>query len=198
MVRRAAILAASVLVSLAAADMAAAQRSGAPGPPGRGAGAAGPDFALLNRTARPVAQLYASPAGLGEWGYDRTGTTTVPPGGRHVVRLQDGAGCHQDLRILYRDGARQDLPDLDICVTREVVLGDQAAGPVAGPVAGPGAGAAQGPLLALRNQGRLRSPPPMSPTPVAGNGERTSWPHGLYRPAEPTACGCHQGSVYTT
>jgi hypothetical protein len=161
MVRRAAILAASVLVSLSAAGMAAAQRPGAAGPPGRGAGGTAPAFELLNRTDRSVAQLYASPAGLGEWGYDRLGTTTVPPGGRHVVRLQDGTGCRQDLRILYRDGARQDLPGLDLCVTREVVLGDEAAGPVIGTGTGTGTGtglgavAAQGPLLALRNQGRL-------------------------------------------
>jgi hypothetical protein len=170
MVRRAAILAASVLVSLSVHGPAEAQQPGASGPARAvaspagslaAASPAGPAFTLLNRSGRPVAQLYASPAGLGEWGHDRLGTTTVPPGGRHLVRLGAGAGCRQDLRILYRDGARQDLPGLDLCVTREVVLGaaaaagTAAAGPVPGPVPGSVPAPAPGPLLALRNQGRL-------------------------------------------
>jgi hypothetical protein len=170
MVRRAAILAASVLVSLSMRGAAMAQQPGAPGAARAASAAAasaaraspaGPAFTLLNRSGRPVAQLYASPAGLDEWGYDRLGTITVPPGGRHLVRLGAGAGCRQDLRVLYRDGARQDLPGLDLCVTREVVLGVAAAaagpmpGPAAGAMPGPVANQAPGPLLALRNQGRL-------------------------------------------
>lgn len=102
-----------------------------------------PSFELINNTPRGIDQLYANPVNAREWGHDRLGSEPVPPGGRHVVRLDPRGGCRQDLRVVYRDGAVQDLRDIDTCATRQLVLGPQ-----------PGAGTAPPPGYAQQGYGQ--------------------------------------------
>ncbi|WP_159998496.1 hypothetical protein [Roseomonas sp. 18066] len=82
-----------------------------------------PSFEIVNNTDRGLEQLFANPVGVQDWGHDRLGAQWVPPGERHVVRLDPRGGCRQDLRLVWRGGTVQDLRDIDTCAQRQIVLG---------------------------------------------------------------------------
>ncbi|MCQ4158481.1 hypothetical protein NON00_00880 [Roseomonas sp. GC11] len=82
-----------------------------------------PSFDLVNNTPRPVEQLFVNPAAAPDWGHDRLGSQFVPPGALHRVRLDPRGGCLQDIRVVFRDGAVQDMRGADTCALRQVFLG---------------------------------------------------------------------------
>ena len=114
-----------------------------------------PSFEIVNNTDRGIEQLFANPVGLRDWGHDRLGAQWVPPGARHVVRLDPRGGCRQDLRLVWRDGSVQDLRDIDTCAQRQLVLGAPSYAPMPAPMPGKMApGYAPQPPLTLRLENR--------------------------------------------
>ncbi|ONG50034.1 hypothetical protein BKE38_19805 [Pseudoroseomonas deserti] len=150
MPRQLALQAALALSFFAAAGSlpALAQRGPQQGP----LGIPDPSFEIVNNTDRGLEQLFANPVGVRDWGHDRLGAQWVPPGARHVVRLDPRGGCRQDLRLVWRGGGVDDLRDVDTCAQRQIVLGPPLPVPLPGKMA-PGYAAPQGMALRLENRG---------------------------------------------
>ncbi|MFT8245379.1 hypothetical protein [Roseomonas sp. BN140053] len=82
-----------------------------------------PSFDLVNRTGRPIIEVYATPSRVPNWGYDRLGSEVIPPGRSHRVRIQNSGDCVFDLRVVTAGGEVEDRRGLDTCRLREVVFG---------------------------------------------------------------------------
>ncbi len=92
-----------------------------PAPGGRGATTSSrqqanddPSFRLVNRGRSAINEFYASITGKDEWGDDRLGEDTVPPGAAHVVHLPNGT-CIYDVRIVYANGEASEKRHLNLC-----------------------------------------------------------------------------------
>lgn len=92
-------------------------RAGADGPAAVAQG--NPSFALVNDGSRAIRELYASPTSSNDWGEDRLGRDTVPPGGRATIRLPEGA-CAYDLRVVWANGRAEERRDINLCETDEL------------------------------------------------------------------------------
>ncbi|WP_245906252.1 hypothetical protein [Teichococcus aestuarii] len=92
-------------------------RAGADGPAAVAQG--NPSFALVNDGSRAIRELYASPTSSNDWGEDRLGRDTVPPGGRMTIRLPEGA-CAYDLRVVWANGRAEERRGLNLCETDEL------------------------------------------------------------------------------
>lgn len=79
---------------------------------------------VVNRGSKPVWVLQVTPTDAGTWGQDRLGSGSLPPGGKGVLRLGRGPGCHYDLRATYAHGGELTRFSLDLCSGGEVVLTD--------------------------------------------------------------------------
>ena len=83
--------------------------------PGRSQTAADdPSFRLVNRGRAEVNELYVSLPDQEDWGDDRLGDHTVPPGGRKVIELPPGS-CIYDLRIVYANGEASEKRRVNLC-----------------------------------------------------------------------------------
>lgn len=79
-------------------------------------------FSLVNRSGRVIAQLYATPSTLGNWGPELLGPRgAVPPGAARSVPREPGT-CVYDLRVVYADGGVEDRKGLDTCATPRIGL----------------------------------------------------------------------------
>ena len=73
-----------------------------------------PSFYLVNRSQTAIRQMYATPAGLPNWGTDRL-SGSVPPGRSAAVRLPADGNCIYDLRIVYAGGRSEEKRGLNTC-----------------------------------------------------------------------------------
>lgn len=86
-------------------------------------GGGNPDFTLVNRSQARIDILNVSPVAATSWGRDLLGeTVTVPPGGRHQVRLGRPGECRFDIRVVYQDRREEERRGVDLCAVEEVVM----------------------------------------------------------------------------
>lgn len=78
-----------------------------------------PSFRLVNRGRQAVNAVYATPAGVRNWGQDRLGDDTVAPGASRAVRLPTGQ-CSYDVRIVYANGDATERRDLNLCAVTDL------------------------------------------------------------------------------
>lgn len=78
-----------------------------------------PSFRLINRGRSAVNELYATLAGVNDWGEDLLGDDTVAPGATYVVRLPNG-DCLYDLRIVYANGEASEKRRLNLCTVTDM------------------------------------------------------------------------------
>lgn len=88
-------------------------------PAAAGPGQAGPAsraarLALRNDGRRPIVDVFVSPAGQPDWGYNRLTVSPLPPGGGFRLDLPPG-GCLYDVKVVYFDGMPQEQRGLDLC-----------------------------------------------------------------------------------
>jgi len=96
------------------------------GRPGSESGAAAgprgnPSFNLVNQSARPIAEFFASPTTAQGWGRNRLGEALVPPGQYMAIRLPAG-GCGYDLRWVFQGGGAEERRNVNTCATNNYVV----------------------------------------------------------------------------
>jgi hypothetical protein len=94
------------------------------GRPGSGAAAGprgNPSFNLVNQSARPIAEFYASPTTAQGWGRNRLGEGLVPPGQYMAIRLPAG-GCGYDLRWVFQGGGAEERRNVNTCATNNYIV----------------------------------------------------------------------------
>jgi S1-C subfamily serine protease len=74
-----------------------------------------PSFRLFNRAAVPVTELYATPAGLGNWGQNRLGHEPLPPDNTRLLQLPRDGNCIYDLRVLFADKRSMERKRTNLC-----------------------------------------------------------------------------------
>ena len=81
-----------------------------------------PSFNLVNRSANIINEVYASPAGMTNWGQDRLGNATIAPGGTGPIRLPADGNCIYDVQVVYANGAKDERRGLNTCTLDSVVF----------------------------------------------------------------------------
>lgn len=74
-----------------------------------------PSFNVANRTSRVITELYASPAGVTNWGRNRLVGVAVPPSQRYAIRLPANGKCVWDVRVVYASGESEERRDVNTC-----------------------------------------------------------------------------------
>jgi hypothetical protein len=88
-----------------------------PNPPQRGTqtGPTGnPSFNLVNQSRVAVIEAYVSLSTDQEWGPDRLGNDTVPPGRHFAIRLPEGP-CVYDVRFVLENGQTDERRGVNLC-----------------------------------------------------------------------------------
>jgi hypothetical protein len=78
------------------------------------------EIVVVNRSTRPISQLYVSPATADGWGDDRLGDERIAPGGSFRVRLGHSRECSFDIQVIYENAGREENRGVDVCHTRQV------------------------------------------------------------------------------
>lgn len=78
------------------------------------------EVVVHDATARPLNELYVSPAGDDAWGDDRLGDRQVAPGEYARIRLGRTRDCLFDLLAVYDDASREERRGIDLCRSRAV------------------------------------------------------------------------------
>ena len=73
-----------------------------------------PSFYLVNRSASAISRVFASPAGMPNWGSNRVGAV-VGPGENVAVRLPADGQCVYDLRVVYANGRGEERRGVNVC-----------------------------------------------------------------------------------
>jgi hypothetical protein len=87
-----------------------------------------PSFNLVNKSAKPVRELYVTPAGDANWGQNRLTGGPIAPGGSFAVRRHIDGNCIFDIRVVYADQTREERRSLNTCTTADVVVSGANAG----------------------------------------------------------------------
>jgi hypothetical protein len=74
-----------------------------------------PSFYLVNRSASAISRVYATPAGMPNWGSDRLNGRAVPAGQNAAIRLPADGNCVYDLRVVYATGRADERRGLNTC-----------------------------------------------------------------------------------
>lgn len=74
-----------------------------------------PSFNVANRASSVINELYASPAGVTNWGRNRLAGVAVPPGQRYAIRLPADGNCIYDVRVVYADGRSDERRGVNTC-----------------------------------------------------------------------------------
>lgn len=82
-----------------------------------------PSFYLVNRSQVAISRVYATPAGMPNWGLDRL-TGPVAPGFNVAIRLPADGNCIYDLRIVYVGGRSEERRGLNVCEADNVSFPD--------------------------------------------------------------------------
>jgi len=88
-----------------------------------------PSFNLVNKSAKPIRELFVTPAGDANWGQNRLISGPITPGGSFAVRRRVDGNCIFDIRVIYADNAREEKRGLNTCTMADVVVGGAAVGP---------------------------------------------------------------------
>ncbi|MCK8785108.1 Tat pathway signal protein [Roseomonas sp. NAR14] len=84
----------------------------APPPVARGGN---PSFQFVNNTGQEIRELYVSLTSDRNWGPDRLGSSTLPPGTSFPVSLPTGPVCTADIRVVFANGASTERRGVETC-----------------------------------------------------------------------------------
>jgi S1-C subfamily serine protease len=77
---------------------------------------------VVNRSSLQLYSIFIRRAGSGEWGSDRFGSSTVPPGGSFPIALR-AAGCAFDVQLNYAGLRTPELREnVDLCAAPELAF----------------------------------------------------------------------------
>jgi hypothetical protein len=109
-------------VNICAADSIIVGAAPAPAPldPTTGKPGDDPSFRLFNRAAIPIAEIYATPSGLTNWGQNRLGQDVLKPDGKLLVELPRNGDCYYDLRVVFTDHQARTKKHTNLCKVAEV------------------------------------------------------------------------------
>lgn len=110
----------ALLPSLAAALIAVLAASGPA--PAVAQGAPNPSFHLVNQSQETINEVYATPKGRPNWGRDRLGDRSLPPGQSFPVRLPADGSCAYDIRVIYASGKAEERRDFNTCDVETVAF----------------------------------------------------------------------------
>lgn len=85
------------------------------------------EVTVVNRARLPILQLMVSPTAADQWGEDRLGEATIPPGAQRRTDLGRTAECQFDIQVVYEDLGREERRGVDLCRTRTVTFDGTAA-----------------------------------------------------------------------
>jgi len=108
----------AALLALAAAGTALAQ-------------AQNPSFNLVNRSDSAINEVYASAAGMTNWGRDRLGNTSIPAGQSYPIRLPADGNCIYDIKVVFANGQSDERRGMNTCTVDNVTF-PSGRGPSAG------------------------------------------------------------------
>ena len=74
-----------------------------------------PSFNVVNRTGAPIKEVFASPAGVANWGRNRLAAAAVPPGANAPIRLPADGNCIYDVRVVYANGQSDERRGVNTC-----------------------------------------------------------------------------------
>lgn len=75
---------------------------------------------LVNRSSRPIQQVYISPSDADQWGDDRLGEGSISIGDSRSIGYR--GPCTADLRVVFDNGAAEERRALDLCATPALVI----------------------------------------------------------------------------
>ncbi|SDB28981.1 hypothetical protein [Belnapia rosea] len=87
---------------------------------GAAGGSGDPSFQFVNSSGVVVNELYVSLSTDQNWGRDRLGQGTLPPGASFPVSLPAGKVCTVDIRVVYADGRALERRRVETCSIREL------------------------------------------------------------------------------
>ena len=73
-----------------------------------------PSFRLVNRGGQAIVELYATPAGSGNWGQNRLETPLQPHAERDVA-IAKQSSCRFDLKVVLADHHTREKHETDLC-----------------------------------------------------------------------------------
>ncbi|HET6196383.1 MAG TPA: hypothetical protein VFE12_11530, partial [Acetobacteraceae bacterium] len=79
-----------------------------------------PSFRLFNRSPVPVTEVYATPAGTGNWGQNRVSGGGVPPDKTQQFALPHDGSCIYDLRVVFGDKRSLERKRTNLCKVAEL------------------------------------------------------------------------------
>jgi hypothetical protein len=97
---------------------------------------------LVNRSGRPIQQVYVSPSEADQWGDDRLGQGSISVGDSGSIGYR--GPCTADVRVVFDNGAAEERRALDLCAAPALVIepgwttADQPPVPAAARTAGDG------------------------------------------------------------
>jgi hypothetical protein len=74
-----------------------------------------PSFRLDNRGRQPIDQVFATPAGMPDWGRNRLDQGVLAPGSAHLFRLPRGR-CVYDLKVVFSDRRARERRNVNLCL----------------------------------------------------------------------------------
>lgn len=120
-------------------------------------GAAGeppnPSFYVVNRAATAITRVYATPAGLPNWGNDRLIGGPLAPSQNAPIRLPADGTCVYDVRVVYASGRADERREVNTCELDNLIF-PRGATTTAGPVPNRSGRRIDIPSFLLVNRGR--------------------------------------------
>lgn len=77
--------------------------------------AGNPSFNFVNQSGAVIREIYVSSSRISNWGGDRLGANTLPPGGSVYINLPGSLGCNSDIRVVYMNGAAAERRGIETC-----------------------------------------------------------------------------------
>lgn len=74
-----------------------------------------PSFRFANQGGQVINELYVSLSTDQNWGPDRLGQNTLPPGSYIDIRLPQGRTCTVDIRVVYANGRSTERRGVETC-----------------------------------------------------------------------------------
>lgn len=114
-----------------------------------------PSFYLVNRSGVAINEVYATAAGLPNWGRDRLGNANIPPGQNAAIRLPADGNCIYDIKVVFANGQADERRALDTCALDNISFPTgRGVAPANPPGGGSGQQATSDPSFRLVNRGR--------------------------------------------
>ncbi len=79
-----------------------------------------PSFRLFNRAAVPLTEVYATPAGAGNWGQNRLAQGGLPPDKTQMFTLPHDGNCIYDLKVVFADKRSIERKRANLCKVAEL------------------------------------------------------------------------------